>query len=291
MPKSKPTTALLCGMTVLILGSALPEAQTRRPAPSQPSQAGRQAVPRTTSGQAVGPRARTVYGRGYGYRPYYHGFYDPYFFGQYGYPYGPYPYPYYGAIYDRGSLRLQVKPEETEVYVDGSFAEIVDSYDGVFQRLRLPPGEHELELYLDGYESRRESLYLVSGQTYKILHEMEPLAEGVPQPPRPQPLYPPQPPARPPGSVYGPDPAPGVSERFGSMTIRVQPTDAEIWIDGERWLGFEGLDRLVVELGEGRYVVEIRREGYRTYRTEVEVREGDTTFLNVSLPPTEGEVR
>ena len=71
----------------------------------------------------------------------------------------------------------------------------------------------------------------------------------------------------------------------------MQPTDAEIWIDGERWLGFEGLDRLVVELGEGRYVVEIRREGYRTYRTEVEVREGDTTFLNVSLPPTEGEVR
>ncbi len=57
-------------------------------------------------------------------------------------------------------------------------------------------------------------------------------------------------------------------------------------IDGERWQGFAGVDRLVVELGAGVHQVEVRREGHRTYRTEVEVREGETTLLNVSLPQT-----
>ena len=71
-----------------------------------------------------------------------YGFYDPYF-------YGPYGYPYYGQgyYYDLGSVRLQVKPEDTEVYVDGYYVGVVDEYDGVFQRLRLPSSEHEIELY------------------------------------------------------------------------------------------------------------------------------------------------
>ena len=54
-------------------------------------------------------------------------------------------------------------------------------------------------------------------------------------------------------------------------------------IDGERWDGAQDQDRLVVQLGAGTHTVEIRRDGYRTYITDITVRPGETTTLNVSL--------
>ena len=268
MRVSRPIRALLCGLATVVIFATSAEAQTRR------------AVPRPAGCRVAAPPVRVVYFRGYGYRPYYYGFYDPFL-------YGPYSYPYYGARYNHGSVRLEVKPEETEVYVDGYYAGVVDSYDGFFQRLRLPPGEHEIELYLDGYANTRETLYLVAGETHKIRHDMEPLAEGVPPPQRPEP-------SGPSASVSYPNerrrPPVGqqcVSEEFGTLAVRVQPADAEVLIDGELWQGFEGLDRLVVELGAGPHRVEVRRDGYRTYRSEVDVRAGDTVLLNVSLPASD----
>lgn len=44
------------------------------------------------------------------------------------------------------SLRLQVSPKETEVFVDGYYAGTVDDFDGMFQRLHLERGEHEVAL-------------------------------------------------------------------------------------------------------------------------------------------------
>ena len=61
-----------------------------------------------------------------------------------------------------------------------------------------------------------------------------------------------------------------------SLAIRVQPADAEVLVDGERWEGFEGP-----------HVVEVRRDGYRTYRAEIDLPGGETTLLNVSLPSRE----
>ncbi len=63
---------------------------------------------------------------------------------------GPYPY---GYRFDEltAAVRLEVKPREAEVYVDGYRAGVVDDFDGIFQRLRLRPGEHDLTIYLAGY--------------------------------------------------------------------------------------------------------------------------------------------
>ena len=65
------------------------------------------------------------------------------------YPWGPYGYPPYRTYrVDPGaSLRLEVKPKEAEVYVDGFYAGIVDDFDGTFQRLSVTPGEHDIELF------------------------------------------------------------------------------------------------------------------------------------------------
>ena len=99
--------------------------------------------------RVVIPRAVIV--GGYYADPYW--LYDPWFGYGYQYPFGPYPYPpyrYYNM--DPGSsVRLEVKPNEAEVYVDGYYAGVVDDFDGAFQRLRVSPGEHEIALHLDGY--------------------------------------------------------------------------------------------------------------------------------------------
>jgi hypothetical protein len=74
-------------------------------------------------------------------------FYDP-FFGPYPWwprPWYPHPYsPYYDM---RAFLRLDVKPRNASVYVDGYYAGIVDDFDGIMQSLPLPPGGHEITLY------------------------------------------------------------------------------------------------------------------------------------------------
>jgi PEGA domain len=107
----------------------------------------------------------------YGYRPGFSiglGFGYPYYYGSYGYPYyGSYGYGYsYGGYYPAyggygyvaprggysgyGGVRIQGAPRNAEVYVDGNYAGVVDDYDGVFQRLDLEPGSHEIEIRSNG---------------------------------------------------------------------------------------------------------------------------------------------
>jgi len=232
------------------------------------------------------------YGWGYPFYPYYYSWFP------WGYPYG-YPGFWYGPTIDQltGSIKLEVTPRQTEVFVDGYKAGIVDNFDGVFQRLRVRPGEHQIVLFLDGYRTIRQNLYLGVGSDQKVHYAMEKLGPGeVSEPPPPpaggsdddptkQPQGPPpglappqasQVPAAPPQSVT-------VARTFGTLTVRVQPSDAEVYIDGERWNAPAGQDRLSVELGEGRHHVEIRKAGFSQYAEDVLIRRGATLPLNVSL--------
>jgi hypothetical protein len=124
------------------------------------------AVPRGT----VGPTTRPYRGGGYGYvTPYYgfygpalglgyygyDGYYDPFWYDTWGYAYPGYGYavPYVvpsGA--ETGGLRLEVKPDSAQVFVDGAYAGIVDDFDGHFQHLDLTPGTHHIEVRAPGYE-------------------------------------------------------------------------------------------------------------------------------------------
>ena len=63
----------------------------------------------------------------------------------------------------------------------------------------------------------------------------------------------------------------------------MQPASAELFIDGERWDASQGQDRLDVQLAAGVHTVEIRKDGFRSYITDITVRSGETTPLNVSL--------
>jgi hypothetical protein len=202
-------------------------------------------------------------------------------------------------------LRLQVKPKNTAVYVDGYYTGTVDDFDGLFQHLRVEPGQHELVLYLQGYRTIRQTLNLRPGSDYKVHQEMVKLGAGEtseppPAPPRPDegagvrgqeaqgenPPPPPGPPYRPrrPGARRPPMRG-GTAEAagYGVLSIRVQPADAEVIIDGDRWQGAEGAEPLVVHLAQGTHRVEVRKEGYAPFSSDVRVQEGETSPLNVSL--------
>ena len=71
----------------------------------------------------------------------------------------------------------------------------------------------------------------------------------------------------------------------GALTIRVQPTDATIFIDGENWQSPDG-SRLELELSAGRHRIEVDRSGYEGHITDVEIRRDETTTVNISLPRT-----
>jgi hypothetical protein len=49
-------------------------------------------------------------------------------------------------------LRLQVKPRDADVYIDGYYAGVVDDYDGRFQHLDLAPGPHHVQVRAAGYQ-------------------------------------------------------------------------------------------------------------------------------------------
>lgn len=224
----------------------------------------------------------------YGY-----GIYDPFwapmwspFWGWYG-PFGPWDRP---VAYDpnQSSARLQVKPKQAEVYVDGYLAGSVDDFDGAMQRLTLPAGEHAITLYLDGYQTLTQKVLFRPRATVKLKYELSKLAAGETTGPRPQPspeTVNPMERQAPPRDL-GPGPATRAprprSGEFGTLAVRVQPRDAVVIVDGEEWES-TGSGPLMLELSEGSHDVEVRQEGFAPFRRTIRVRAGDTTTLNVSL--------
>jgi hypothetical protein len=167
----------------------------RFPNPEDQRQASGVAVPRGTvdrgrpgssDGRAVvyGGRTTRVYNNYYYYPrniyPYGYGsyglgyfYYDPYsWYDSYPY-YGAYPYPTYYAGsgyyqgrygYPTGEIRLQVRPRNAEVYVDGYYAGRVDDFDGFLQSLRIEEGPHTIEIVAPGYEPLVFNVRIIAGR-------------------------------------------------------------------------------------------------------------------------------
>jgi hypothetical protein len=217
-------------------------------------------------------------------------FYDP-FFGPYPW-WGPgaYAYPYFPIYDERAQVRVMVTPKEAAVYVDGYYAGSVDDFDGLLQSLPLSPGGHDITVYLEGYQTVHQRLYLPPRKSYKLHYTMQPVAAGEKS--EMPPMAPPVPPP-PPGSAMIPRPplsgapvpalAAPAATGFGTLALRVQPGDAEILIDGEQWNPSAPGERLIVQLTGGTHHVEIRKAGYTSFTTDITVQSGEATPLNVSL--------
>jgi hypothetical protein len=226
-------------------------------------------------------------------------FYDP-FYGPYPWwPRSAYGWGYYPVFDYRAEVRIQATPRDAAVYVDGFYAGVVDDFDGAFQRLPLTPGGHRIELFMDGFRTVRKNLYLQPGSTIKMHETLVPLAAGEKsEPPEVAPAVPP-----PPDGTYneprgrapqGPPPgAPPVrrgggrvqrddGEGFGTLVLHVQPREAEVSIDGQRWLT-SGDGEFEVQLPAGRHRVEVELQGFQRFSSEVDVREDAPTPVNISL--------
>lgn len=284
------------------------------PAPSRP----------LTPAERRHPRA----GTGHGYRPYYYypgwgywyypGYYPGYYYGYwpywgsglyfgiggyygggyYVYPY--YPYGYHTRRYsDAGALRLLVEPEDTKVYVDGYYAGEVDDFDGLFQRLHVSPGRHEITLKRDGYRTHRIKVYVDEDSTVKIRHEMEKGAgpdtledlageRGLHEERRRESRrYEDEAERDDEGRIAPPDAfPPGTAAEGGSspglLTLSVSPGDASVYVDG-RFFGSAG-QAGEIELRPGPHRVEVVRPGFRTVEREVLIESGRTQTVAIELP-------
>ena len=73
------------------------------------------------------------------------------------------------------------------------------------------------------------------------------------------------------------------AQEFGTLSIQTRPAGAEIFIDGEHWTGSGETGPLQVQLAPGSHRIEVRAPGRQTYVSDVTIRAGETTPLNVSL--------
>jgi len=106
------------------------------------------------------------FGLGSGYR--YGSFYTGRVYG-----YAP-PAVAYGVHRYYGDVRLRVRPRHAQVYVDGYYAGIVDDFDGVFQRLTLEVGPHQIELDAPGLEPQVFDIYVDPERTLELRADLYP---------------------------------------------------------------------------------------------------------------------
>ena len=121
---------------------------------------------------------RVSFGIGVGTGPYY----DP-FWGSY-YPYGVYPgvYPYV-VVPPTAKVRVEGVPKQTDVFVDGYFA-------GTAGTFATTPGGHAITLFLPGYRTVTQSIYVRPGSTFKMNDTMDALGAGEVSTPPPSPASP-----------------------------------------------------------------------------------------------------
>jgi hypothetical protein len=253
----------------------------------------------------------------YWHSPYYYGsrYYYDWWYGPSWYSWGYYPYRSYRYVDydDHGSLRLQVSPNKARVYVDGYYAGVVDDFDGLFQRLNLPPGRHELSFKLEGYRTHRIRLYVPADQTIKVRYDLVPgsgdetVDESLDRPAadraeREVELERERRRERAEArrsererwrrdsererdderAALDDDESESVSDdESAELALTITSEKAAVYVDGSfRGTGAE-LDEL--NLAPGRHRVEVVAPGYRTFDREVDVKAGRNPELTVEL--------
>jgi len=112
---------------------------------------------------------------GLGYFPHY--YYSPY---AYDYPY----YPRYGravAYEPQGALDLNVKPKDTQVFVNGYYVGTTGDFDGWPRYLWLDEDTYELIFYKDGYETSVKEIAVRRDLVIDVKLRMQPGNSAAPE--------------------------------------------------------------------------------------------------------------
>lgn len=85
-------------------------------------------------------------------------------------PFGAVPPVYYNpsSAYGLGGVRITDAPRDAQVFVDGAYAGIVDDFDGVFQHINLPAGQHRIEIHHPNFQAVAFDVYVEPGRTMTL---------------------------------------------------------------------------------------------------------------------------
>ncbi|HEX2253201.1 MAG TPA: hypothetical protein VHQ65_08035 [Thermoanaerobaculia bacterium] len=257
-------------------------------------------------------RRPPVRGRG---GPYYGGYYpwgDPWWSPYYGYSWwrygwhGGYGYPMPVRPYssrvsqDMGALDMDLKPGDTQIWIDGEYVGIADRYDGWPQYLWLREGSYHFVFYQDGYRTISREYTVRPGLVIDIEDALERGESTAPEdlfPPRPTPnrdarlrRYEEQ---REAARQSGDDwrersqvreHAPDAD--LGSLRLRVEPREAAVYLDGRLVGTGDDLARLrrglAVNAGVHRVQV-VHPDFPEGYDAEIEVEPGEDLEVEVVL--------
>jgi hypothetical protein len=275
------------------------------------------------------------HGSNWGYHPYrYRGYYPFYSWGYYPfYSWGYYPfyswgyYPFYSSnyyyypryygygYYAYGHVRIEVKPKQAKVYVDGGYMGTVDEFDGWWQRLDVPPGLHKIVIREPGYAPYAVTMRILPDDDYKIKYKMEPGKDVINEqemfperdknyPDRYAPRYRDREPSQP-GNEGQYEPGerdqydrgepetqgqpstmeePQETER-ATVVLKVEPSDATVYVDGN-YYGIADADRsgeLNILLSPGPHKVEVVRPGYESYSQTIDLSVDRTNQVTITL--------
>jgi hypothetical protein len=274
-----------------------------------------------------------------GHRPIFRGgghhrYYDPWYwypyryswwlgyygYGSYGYGYGPYAGPYgyghYPPVYParasraNGALDLDLKPGDTQIYLNGQLIGTADDFDGWPEYLWLEEGDYHFIFYKQGHESIVREYKVLPG----VVIDVEDRLERGESPP-PEELFPPpterrdarlQDEAERRRRVETGAPADWRQRRersrvedrvegdmdqgrqaadFGSLTLTVVPSDASIYLDGRLIGTGDDLARLRrgLTVDAGDHVLEIVRPGHQPVEREFSMQPGEVLSMAVEL--------
>ncbi len=186
---------------------------------------------------------------------------------------------------DCGSVKIEVLPEVSgdaaQVRVDGAHAGVVGDFDGLFQRLRLPVGSHEIEITHPGSKTFRKRILVSRGRTYALQHRLEPAMSQVQRDPRPVDS----------AAVEAQSPKRGeeaVGLSYGTLRLQVAPRQAQVFVDGAHAGVVDDFDGTFqrLTLPTGSHEIEITLDGHRTFREKVLISPRSTHHVRHRLQPT-----
>ena len=235
-----------------------------------------------------------------GHHGYYSSYYAPFYF-PFGYSYAAY-YPVYPAYYGYGGgygspyidaaayLDTDVTPEEAAVYLDGQYVGIADDFDGWPNYLPVEPGRHTLTFKADGYRSVTRQINLPRGASLDLDFTMS-KGEGTE----------PAPPAGlrsgdvqiAPSDRDADTATPGVDEDQmeqpeagpGFVRLRITPSDASVYLDGEFFATAAQLVGLHgdLRLESGTHRIEVVKPGFKEFAKELLVPPGGRQTVSIVL--------
>ncbi|HUO85986.1 MAG TPA: PEGA domain-containing protein [Thermoanaerobaculia bacterium] len=227
--------------------------------------------------------------------------------GYYG-PYGPAWAP--RRVHDRmGALDLDLKPGDTEIWLDGQLIGIADRFDGWPGYLWLEEGDYHFVFYREGYRTIAREYRIYRGLVIDVVDRLE-RGESVP----PEELVPPQPTPRRDARIRrneelrratagteggesggggdwherAPRGSSGEDDvGVGTLRLVVRPLDASVYLDG-RFLGTgDEVARLRrgLAVSAGEHLLEVVRPGHAPLARRVVLDDGEDLELEVELEP------